>query len=180
MKIKPFKIEDKEKLISLLTGSSWDFHSKPNLGLEYVVQQIQSGYYTQKGQQTFLIFQPKNEVAGYFRIFDLGEDMEDDGIPLFDIRIAADKRGQGIGKQAVHWLTDYVFTNYPKKDRIEATTRHDNVTMQKVLIRCNYVKESHYRQGWILANGEKTDAAGYSILRQDWKTGIVTPINWKD
>lgn len=178
MKIKPFTLEDKKELINLLTGSSWGFHSKPKLSRTYIEQQIQSGYYTQKGQRTFLIFQPRHEVAGYFRIFDLGEDVEDDGIPLFDIRIATDKRGQGIGKQATDWLTGYVFTNYPKKNSIEATTRHDNIAMQRVLIQCKYAKESHYRQGWILANGERADAVGYSILRQDWKSGVVTPVNW--
>lgn len=52
--------------------------------------------------------------------------------------------------------------------------------MRRVLRRCGYVKEAHYRDGWPGAEGEVHDAVGYAVLRTDWSTGAVTLPEWDD
>ena len=102
-----------------------------------------------------------------------------DETPLFDIRILENMRGKGVGRKAVRWLVRHIFRCYPNKNRIEAATRVDNIGMQKVLKKCGFVKEAHYRQAWPINKNERTDAVGYGILKSDWETKTTTPIDWK-
>ncbi|MFS4103262.1 hypothetical protein [Streptomyces sp. PD-S100-1] len=37
-----------------------------------------------------------------------------DATPLFDLRIRSGHRGRGLGRQALTWLTRYVFTEFPQ------------------------------------------------------------------
>ncbi len=170
--------EDKKNvLIDLLTSGSWPFHSTPKITKEKVVEQLQNGYFTGEGKRTFIIYADGN-ATGVIRLFDLGSGPEDDETPLFDIKIKEKKRGMGIGKKALTWLTELVFTEYPKKTRFEATTRIDNKAMRKVFESCGFVKEAHYRQAWPDEEGNKHDCTGYSILRNDWLNKIKTEVNW--
>ncbi|MEO8512108.1 MAG: GNAT family protein [Ignavibacteria bacterium] len=68
----------------------------------------------------------------YDTAFDLGDDKLDDETPLFDIKITHSYRGKGVGVRALNWLMNFVFTNYPCKNRFEATTHIDNIPMPKV------------------------------------------------
>ena len=61
-------------------------------------------------------------------MLDLGD--LDVGSPLLDIRIAAAPRCRGVGTLAVDWIVDHLFSTYGELNRIEATTRHDNMAMQ--------------------------------------------------
>jgi RimJ/RimL family protein N-acetyltransferase len=165
----------KNDLIQILTGSRWEFHSKPVSTAEGIEKNLATGYFFGETARTFLIKQ-NSSTAGYIRIFDL----EDDGSPLFDIRIAEAHRGKGTGKEAVKWITDFVFSNYPSKNRLEATTRADNSAMRKVLEACGFQKESHYRQAWPDEHGKLYDCVGYSILQSEWKTGTFRPVIFND
>lgn len=167
--------EFKNDLIEILTRSRWEFHSKPVSTAEDIEKNLNMGYFFGETSRTFLI-KENGITVGYIRIFDL----EDDGNPLFDIRIAESHRGKGIGKEAVKWITDFVFSNYPSKNRLEATTRADNMGMRKVLEACGYQKESHYRQAWPDEHGKLYDCVGYSILQEEWKTGDVIKVNFND
>lgn len=89
-------------------------------------------------------------------------------------------RGQGIGTDAISWLTDYLFETYPAKHRLEGWTRADNTAMRSVFRRCGYVKEAHLRLDFPAANGRFMDKVGYAILRDDWQTRTVTPVRWHD
>ncbi|MBL4715426.1 MAG: GNAT family N-acetyltransferase [Bacteroidetes bacterium] len=180
MNIKEFNLQDKELLLDILLNNEWEFHSASKLTKKEIEHRIQSGYYTKDESKTFLIFNNKNQAIGFFRLFDLGKDKSDSETPLFDIRIRKEGRNEGIGKQAVNWLTNYIFSNYPNKNRIEATTRHDNIAMRKVLQQCGYLKEAHYRQSWPTQNKTKADTIGYGILRHDWENNTLTPVNWNE
>ncbi|HWA06503.1 MAG TPA: GNAT family protein, partial [Ignavibacteria bacterium] len=90
-----------------------------------------------------------------------------------------DFRGKGIGKHALKWLPDLVFTEYPNKQRFEATTRIDNNAMRKVFEHCGFVKEAHYRLAWPDENGNMYDCTGYAILRQDWQNETKTPVEFE-
>jgi RimJ/RimL family protein N-acetyltransferase len=98
----------------------------------------------------------------------------DDPSPMFDLRIKAEVRNRGYGGATVAWLTRHVFTEQTSTHRIEATTRQDNWAMRRVLRRCGYVKEAHYREAWEATGGLTYDAVGYAILRRDWASGTVT------
>ena len=165
----------KSDLIQILTGSRWEFHSKPVSTAEGIEKNLTTDYFFGETARTFLI-KENGSTIGYIRIFDL----EDDGNPLFDIRIAEAHRGKGIGKEAVKWITGFIFTNYPSKNRLEATTRCDNFRMRKVLEACGYQKESHYRQAWPDEHGKLYDCTGYSILKEEWKTGITIQVNFQE
>ncbi|BCN29827.1 GNAT family N-acetyltransferase [Anaeromicropila herbilytica] len=60
-------------------------------------------------------------------------------------------------------------------DRIEANTREDNYGMRCVFHKSGFVKEAHYRKAW-----KGYDSIGYAIIREDWKNGVITPVNWND
>ena len=119
-------------------------------------------------------------MIGIIRLFDLDDIADGDGAPLFDIRISKDYQGKGFGKQAVEWLTTYLFESYPKLNRIEATTRADNFSMRKVLKNCFFLKEGHYRASWPSQDGRLIDTARYAILRNDWIKKSSTPLEWND
>jgi RimJ/RimL family protein N-acetyltransferase len=179
MKLEEFKPEDSEILIEILVNNLWEFHSGQGWKKEQVEEKIKSGYYNSNEAKTFFIVE-ENDVIGFIRIFDLGDDIMDDETPLFDIRIKKEFRGKGFGKQAVDLAIEFVFNTYPNKSRFEATTRYDNIAMRKVLEKCGFVKEAHYRQSWPDKNNVKVDTVGYGILRSDWENNSRTDVNWND
>ncbi len=80
----------------------------------------------------------------------------------------------------MRWLTTTLFGEFTDLNRIEATTRQDNFAMRRVLVKCGFVKEAHYRQEWPSDSGKRYDSIGYGILRSDWEKGVTTPVNWDD
>jgi len=177
IKYSEFAMDDAENLINFLSSYNWPFHSSPKLTKEKLRQQLESGYFNGEGKRTYLILDDDN-IIGVIYVFDLGEDIKDDETPLFDIKISDDYRGKGIGKSAVKWLCDFIFTNYPKKLRFEATTRVDNIAMRKVLEACGFLKEAHYRLAWPDTYGNRYDCAGYSLLKEDWLSGKISKIDF--
>lgn len=170
----------KSQLLEFLSSGYWPFHSTPKISKEKLEKQVDEGYFSGDGHKTFLVLTEDSSIAGVIRLFDLGSGSDDDETPLFDIKIKEEFRGKGIGKKALNWLTDFVFTNYPNKLRFEATTRIDNIAMRKVFEECGFVKEAHYRQAWPDAQGNRYDCAGYAILRSDWLNKSKTPVKWED
>lgn len=180
IKITEFSSSEKDQLINFLSSGYWQFHSTPQISKEKLEKQFDSGYFNGEGTRTFWICNElDNCEIGVIRLFDLGSGFDDDETPLFDIKIKEEFRGKGIGKQALNWLTDFVFTNYPNKLRFEATTRIDNIVMRKVFERCGFVKEAHYRQAWPDKDGNRYDCTGYAILRSDWQNKTKTPVKWE-
>ncbi|MBC7427636.1 MAG: GNAT family N-acetyltransferase [Bacteriovorax sp.] len=170
--------QDKERLINFLTNETWPFHVNNKLTSDKVIKMIEDGVFVGSNHESFWILDEIKKEVGFIRLFDL-EDI-DDGYPLFDLRISNKNRGQGLGKQAVHWLTKYLFEKWPQLERIAGTTRVDNSPMRKLFRAVGYVKEGHYRNDWATANGELYDTVKYSILRKDWEAGTKTPVNWDD
>lgn len=179
MTLKEFKASDKELIIKILLENQWTFHGKTNMSRAECELLFEKGYFSKNDVKTFII-QTENKAIGFVRIFDLDEDRNSDDIPLFDIRINQKQRNKGAGKYAVRAIVSYIFKNYPNKNRIEATTRIDNTAMRKVLLHCGFVKEAHYRASWKSDSGALFDTIGYGILRKDWETGKVSPLNWDD
>ncbi len=174
IELRRFERAQAEDLADFLSGETWPYHSVPRIAATDVLRQAADGYYDNSSARTFWITVGGHRV-GIARLFDL-----DDGTPLFDPRITGTARYRGIGTRALHALTAYLFTELPTITRVEATTRRDNVAMRRVLRRCGYVKEAHYRKAWPDGEGTSHDAVGYAILRDDWATGTVTPVDFDD
>lgn len=164
-----------DALIEFLTSDTWSFHGTPNPKPERIRKSFENHYYSSEDAKTFWIIVDSNTRAGIMRIYDL-----EDGTPLFDIRISSKYKGLGIGTIAVNWINNFIFNNYPDKDRIEANTRQDNYAMRCVFHKCGYVKEAHHRSAWPDADGTLYDAIGYGITKEDWQSGNITPVKWED
>jgi RimJ/RimL family protein N-acetyltransferase len=163
-----------EDLATFLTGDTWPFHGAPVVTADQARRWIAAGRYYADDNRAFWIT-VGDEHAGLIRLMDLG-----DGTPLFDLRLRGQWRGQGIGVQALRWLTAYLFSEFPAIRRIEGHTRQDNRAMRRAFRSAGYVKEAHHREAWPVDGGEVYDAVSYAILRRDWLAGTTTPTDWLD
>lgn len=152
--------DDTEAAIEFLTSNEWPFHGLPHLTHDQAAQVSLAD----DDVASFWV-QADTKRIGLIRAFDL--DDLDVGSPLFDLRIGAAHRGRGVGSAAVSWLTDHLFTTYGEIHRIEATTRHDNVAMQRVFGRCGFRLEGRMLEAWKNADGTRADAWTYAILRRE-------------
>lgn len=151
---------DRQRLVEFLCVDEWPFHGRRHLtaddveAIDFSSPDVASFWITDHGH-----------IVGLIRLLDLGD--IGDGAPLFDVRIAVEHRGRGFGKRATHWLVEYLFTNYPELHRIEASTRADNIAMQRVLSDAGFSHEGTLRQAWSSDTGRWYDALIYGILRTD-------------
>jgi RimJ/RimL family protein N-acetyltransferase len=157
--------EDAEAAVEFLTASEWPYHAQSALSREHAAAICLSG-------DDVVSFWVKigGKAVGLVRAFDL-EDVGE-GSPLLDIRLAAAYRGRGVGTTAVAWVVDHLFTRYADLHRIEATTRHDNVPMQRVFDRCGFRLEGRMLEAWTNADGSRSDAWVYALLRREWSARI--------
>jgi RimJ/RimL family protein N-acetyltransferase len=102
-------------IVALLCGNDWPFHGVPRLS----VVEAEAISIVDAETDSFWI-RDDGAAVGFIRLLDL--DDVDDGSPLFDLRIAANHRGRGVGTAAVRWLSEHLFVDYPALHRIEATT----------------------------------------------------------
>jgi RimJ/RimL family protein N-acetyltransferase len=158
-----------DELIDFLTSEKWSFHGQENPTEESIKKSLENGFYTDNGNRTFWILH-NNDKVGLIRLFDL-----EDPICLFDLRLKEKWRRKGLGQEAVRWLTNFVFSNYPEMIRIEGHTRFDNYAMRKTFFNSGYVKEAYHRKSW-RQSGELFDSVGYAMIRSDWESNTKTTI----
>jgi len=146
---------------SFLVAHAWPYHSKTKLSLTTAgsvalgpVHEVRAFWITRNGNR-----------IGLIRLLDL-DDIED-GSAQFDLRIAEQWRGRGVGRLAVSWLTDKLFRDYPSLHRIEAATRFDNLATRRPLEANNYQLEGRLRETWPSDDGVRYDTALYGRLRRD-------------
>lgn len=172
--MRAYRVADGPTVVGFLHNEVWPFHAGPTATLAEAVERFDSAGYASDAVETWRL-DDEGKAVGLVRLFDLCDDTA-----MFDIRISEVHRRRGVGTSAVRWLTGHVFTSRACT-RIEATTRRDNVAMRRVLLRCGYAKEAHYRSAWPAGDGDDLhDAVGYAILDKDWRTGTVTPVVWDD
>jgi RimJ/RimL family protein N-acetyltransferase len=82
--------------------------------------------------------------------------------------ISREMRGSGIGKIACQLLTDYGFTTMGYK-RIQAHVNVENIASRKLLLASGYTLEGIIRSKVKEDNGQFTDMALFSVLRDEWK-----------
>lgn len=171
MKIQKFNLET-EDLVELLCSNEWAFHSNPKIDQDAIRQAVKKGYYAD-GRETFwILFNGKK--AGIIII----EDIEDT-IPLFDLRLTKNARGNGLGVRALHWLKDYLYGE-KGKIRIEGYTRADNLAMRKCFTNAGFVKEGYLRNAWENEDGTISDTVLYASIYEDWQQNKMTPTKLHD
>lgn len=166
---------DREALVDLLSTNEFPFHVHRRRSRSEVERAIEAGAYRDDDHETYWI---EDDEAGRVGVVIL-EDLSDDA-PLFDLRLAEEFRGRGLGGEVVRALTDHVFRTMPAVTRFEGQTREDHLAMRTVLRRCGFVKEAHYREAWPVEGRRPLASVAYGILRRDWETGHTTPLAWDD
>jgi RimJ/RimL family protein N-acetyltransferase len=156
-------VADWEALVDFLTGNHWPFHSRRVLSADDVAAMD----FRSASTDSYWIVDADRRL-GLIRLLDL-DDIDDPGggSPMFDLRIEPSSRGRGLGTKAVRWLTHHLFCVHEGVHRIEATTRDDNVGMQRVFERCGYQQEGRLRQSWHDVDGTLHDTLVYAVLRTD-------------
>lgn len=156
-------------LVAFLTTNHFPFHVTPAPTREGVERRIADGDFSGPAHALFRV-EDDGAAVGMVALDDL-----DDGAPLINVRLAERARGRGLGVPVVRALADTVFTGYPDVDRLEAQTRDDNVAMRRVLVRCGWVHEAQYRRAWPVEGSAPRDSVAYGLLREDHRSGRVTP-----
>lgn len=166
---------DRDLLVRFMTTNVFPFHGGGRLTDEAVHQAINDGRFRSDEIDSYWVLDSEGRPAGFVRF----EDLEDE-TPLFDLRLGEDRRGQGLGREALRAATDWVFSNQIEATRFEGNTRADNIAMRRTFESCGWVKEAHYRESWSTGDGQRVDGVAYAILRRDWETGLTTAVNWDD
>ncbi|MBK8982760.1 MAG: GNAT family N-acetyltransferase [Ignavibacteria bacterium] len=170
-----YKSEDADKLAQWISSDKWPYHGNPEPTMEKVKKWISEGTFEGEDNRAFWIYAEGNIYpAGLITLHEFTDDT-----PIFDLRIKSEFRGKGIGKLAVQWLVEYLFTK-TDKERLEGHTRADNAVMRKVFRDCGWVKEAHHRRCWPDNEGNKFDSITYAVLKEDYLKGEKTPVNWND
>jgi len=81
-------------------------------------------------------------------------------------------RGQGLAKEAVGLLVDYLFSGYPT-ERVAAFTDVENLPAQRVLAGVGFQQEGVLRRA-MFRDGRWRDISVYSILRNEWNLRRTT------
>lgn len=166
---------DRAALVDFMTRNVFPFHVRARLTVEDVERAISQGVYRSNDNDSYWIEHTDLGRIGFLRL----EDLTDTG-PLLDLRLDGPFRGRGLGAQALREATDLVFGTMPDVNRFEGQTREDNIAMRKTFLRCGWVKEAHYREGWPVDGAAPVASVAYGILRRDWRTGTTTTVVWED
>lgn len=166
---------DREALVDFFTRNEFPFHVVRRPTREQVEGWIGDGAFRDEDHDSFWVDQAELGRVGFFRLEDLS-----DPDPVFDLRLDGRFRGRGLGAEVLRAATAHVYTTMPERNRFEGQTREDNIAMRRTFLRCGFLKEAHYRQGWPVEGGEPVASVAYGILRRDWETGTVTPFDWED
>lgn len=167
--------EDHDALVEFMTRNEFPFHVRPRWSAAEVNAAISKGAYRDEDNDSFWIDHRELGRLGVLRLEDLSDEE-----PLFDLRLDAPFRRRGLGVEVLLAVTDHVFRTMPAVHRFEGQTREDNVAMRRTFVRCGWVKEAHYREGWPVDGGRPLASVAYGILRRDWESGQTTTFDWDD
>lgn len=165
--------DEREAVVDLLTGDEWPFHVHPRPTCEQAADAVERGLYggpSAGGAARAFWIEVDGERAGLVTLREL-----DDPTPVFDLRVRTPFRGRGVGRAAVRFLAEHVFTA-TDKHRLEGHTRADNVRMRRTFRAAGWVKEAHHRRAWPDGAGGWCDAITYAVLKDDWARGASTPV----
>lgn len=165
--IKPFESKDLKELHELLTSNRWEFFLDPIID-ERGLKVRNEEYFSSDTNQTLVYRDDRGKLLGYIH-FDKIENTNNDS-PSFTVCVDTSIRGKGVGQALVKEGVKYIFDKYNKIRRIYATTREDNLPMQKIFELLGFRQEARYKKEWeIRETGEYVDTLGYAILKEEFK-----------
>lgn len=160
------------QIVEFLTSNSFPFHLDSSPTELTVKRRIERGDFSPPDNAGYWV------LAGGVRVgLAILSDVRDPGA-LIDLRLRESSRGFGLGLLALLALADAAFSSNGNMQRLEGTTRDDNIAMQRTFLKAGWVKESHYRAAGPEINGVQNDILGYSLTRGDWISGESHPPNW--
>lgn len=87
------------------------------------------------------------------------------------IRIIADARGRGAGREVLRQVADHHFAAHPSIRRLTGRTHERNVPMQRAFTAAGFRMEARYRDSYQQADGATASEWGYALTRADWTAG---------
>ncbi len=87
------------------------------------------------------------------------------------IRIIADARGRGAGREVLRQLADHHFAANPGVRRMTGRTHERNVPMQRAFTAAGFRMEARYRESYRQPDGTDASEWGYALTRADWTAG---------
>jgi RimJ/RimL family protein N-acetyltransferase len=94
-----------------------------------VEDSIDEGRYGDANHASYWIDTTEGRI-GVVVLYDLSDDA-----PLYDLRLATEHRGKGLGAEVLKALTAYVFNTMSAVNRFEGQTREDNIAMRTTFLR---------------------------------------------
>jgi RimJ/RimL family protein N-acetyltransferase len=150
MEIRLFIPEDLQSLQNLLISNTWEFFLDTTIDKETVEKYRDEKYFDNQTTKTLVYLDDDGTIQGYIRFYEKC-------------------RGKGIGKALIHAGLKYIFVHFNTR-RIEASTRVDNIPMQKLFEASGFTHEATYRKAWEnRQTGEYVDSLGYAILREEFE-----------
>lgn len=161
-----FQSSDLADIHHLLVSNRWEYFLDPIVTEEGLKKRNET-YFSSNENATLICRDETEKLLGLIRFFEIEND--ETSSPDFTIYVDGKARNKGVGKRLLTEGVKHIFATYPHIRRIEATTRSDNIPMQKLFESIGFVKEAHYRKEW--KNGESgkfMDAFGYALLKDEF------------
>jgi RimJ/RimL family protein N-acetyltransferase len=167
--VRTFQREDLPAIHHLLFSNRWDYFLDPVIDERGLAIRDEK-YFMSDTAQTLVYADDANAILGFIHFEGVTNKSGD--APSFTLCVDASARGKGIGTQLLKDGIAYIFDTYPKIRRIYATTREDNLPMQKVFESLGFRQEARHKKEWEnRETGEYMDAVGYAILRDEFESG---------
>ena len=149
-------------LKEFLTSQTWEFYEEEQITEESFNTKMSKNHFRNDSTKTYLCYE-NGCLLGCMRYFDL-ENVDDD-FPMFDIKIHESSRGKGVGTFLLNQTLGLIFKEYSNIFRIEATTREDNVAMQKLFEKCGFNIWGKSSKSWKKNSGEFVSTFHYEKFR---------------
>ena len=161
---------DKEELLAMYSNDNM-FTYRPGIArknmeaIQKLLDTIQLEYEARERIYLGICFSDNpDKLIGVAEIYDL-----DSRIEIANIGYSVDEKywGQGIAKETVHMLIDYLF-EVIEANRIQAHAMPENVPSNKVLSGNGMSKEGLISQAFFWNGKGIVDVNQYAILKADW------------
>lgn len=87
------------------------------------------------------------------------------------VRIIADARGRGAGREVLRQLADHHFAANPGVRRLTGRAHERNVPAQRAFTAAGFRMEARYRDSFQQPDGTHASEWGYALTRADWTAG---------
>lgn len=169
--VRIFNAEDINDIHDLLTSNRWEYLFESVITTEGLKKRNEE-YFSSNDSKSLVYRNAQNKLLGVIRFFEIEDNDTSD--PDFTIYVDEQARQKGVGKKLLKEGVQFIFDAYRNIRRVEATTRCDNIPMQRLFEAVGFAKESHYRKVWKVSNtGEFMDSFGYAILRDEFLSNEI-------